>query len=99
MLEFRHRFDQFNKVDRFSPECTIYRRKLFNFAEVMTNLDTTYLERCVNTLAEALKFLDKTEKDTIQYKLYRSAAIKEFEIIMELSANLIRKSLKPYFRS
>ncbi len=65
----------------------------------MTNIDTTYLERCVHTLEEALKFLDRAEKGTIQYKLYRSAAIKEFELIMELSFRLLKKSIKPYFPS
>jgi hypothetical protein len=31
--------------------------------------------------------------------MYRSACIKEFEIILEQSGKLLRKSLKPYFHS
>lgn len=41
----------------------------------------------------------KTDQDKIDYDLYRSACKKEFEIILEQSGKLLRKSLKPYFHS
>lgn len=35
----------------------------------------------------------------IDYDMYRSACVKEFEIILEQSGKLLRKLLKPYFHS
>lgn len=40
------------------------------------------------------------EKDaSIEYEMYRSACIKEFEIILEQSGKLLRKVLSPYFHN
>lgn len=63
------------------------------------NIDTTYLERCVAALDKAHSLLLKSEMDTIDYDMYRSASIKEFEIILEQAGKLLRKALKPYFHS
>jgi hypothetical protein len=65
----------------------------------MSKIDTTYLERCINTLAKAYGLLQKANVDEIDYDMYRSAAVKEYEIIIEQCGKLLRKSLKPYFHS
>jgi nucleotidyltransferase substrate binding protein (TIGR01987 family) len=62
-------------------------------------LDTTYYERCIRTLDSAYTLLNAETPDTIEYDMYRSACIKEFEIILEQSGKLLRKILKPYFYS
>lgn len=62
-------------------------------------IDTTYLQRCINTLDKALKLLNQSKPESIDYDLYRSACIKEFEIILEQSGKLLRKALKPFFHS
>jgi len=62
-------------------------------------LDTTYYERCIRTLDNAYSLLNAVAPDTIEYDMYRSACIKEFEIILEQSGKLLRKILKPYFHS
>ena len=62
-------------------------------------IDTAYLERCISTLEKALSLLHQSEPDTIDHDMYRSACIKEFEIILEQSGKLLRKALKPYFHS
>ena len=62
-------------------------------------IDTTYLERCILTLEKAHTLLSNTNSESIDYDLYRSACIKEFEIILEQSGKLLRKVLKPYFHS
>lgn len=62
-------------------------------------IDTTYFERCIKTLRKALELLEKSDPENIDYDLYRSASIKEFEIILEQSGKLLRKVLKPYFHS
>jgi nucleotidyltransferase substrate binding protein (TIGR01987 family) len=62
-------------------------------------IDTTYYERCIRTLQNAYVLLVKENSDNIEYDMYRSACIKEFEIILEQSGKLLRKVLKPYFHS
>ena len=63
------------------------------------NIDTVYLERCISALEKAHDILLKTEIETIDYDIYRSACIKEFEIILEQAGKLLRKAIKPYFHS
>ncbi|MCX6148463.1 MAG: HI0074 family nucleotidyltransferase substrate-binding subunit [Candidatus Kapabacteria bacterium] len=63
------------------------------------NLDTSYFERCIDTLEKAYLLLKQSNKDIIEYDMYRSACIKEFEIIIELSGKLLKKVLVPYFHS
>lgn len=41
----------------------------------------------------------KANPEHIDYDMYRSACVKEFEIILEQSRKLLRKVLKPYFHS
>jgi nucleotidyltransferase substrate binding protein (TIGR01987 family) len=62
-------------------------------------IDTTYYERCVSTLEKAHSLLLNANPEEIDYDMYRSACIKEFEIILEQSGKLLRKVLKPYFHS
>ncbi len=62
-------------------------------------IDTTFLQRCVQTLEKSLELLNKSDKEAIEYDMYRSACVKEFEIILELSGKLLKKCLKPYFHS
>lgn len=62
-------------------------------------IDTSYLDRCIATLDKAETLLRASVSDTIEYDMYRSASIKEFEIILEQSGKLLRKTLKPYFHS
>ncbi len=62
-------------------------------------IDTTYYERCISTLEKAYALLLNANPEMIDYDMYRSACIKEFEIILEQSGKLLRKVLKPYFHS
>lgn len=62
-------------------------------------IDTTYYERCISTLEKAYALLLNTNPEIIDYDMYCSACIKEFEIILEQSGKLLRKVLKPYFHS
>lgn len=62
-------------------------------------IDVEYYVRCVKTLQHAFALLDTVDTDTIEYDMYRSACIKEYEIILEQSGKLLRKVLKPYFHS
>lgn len=62
-------------------------------------LDTSYYERRIKTLQRSYALLINEDAETIEYDLYRSACIKEFEIILEQSGKLLRKVLYPYFYS
>jgi hypothetical protein len=62
-------------------------------------IDTTYLKRRIATLEKAFGLLQNASTENIDYDMYRSACIKEFEIILEQSGKLFRKALKPYFHS
>jgi len=65
----------------------------------MSVIDTTYLNKCNLALERAYGRLLKYEKSDIEYEIYRSAVIKEFEIILEQSGKLLKKVLRPYFHS
>lgn len=62
-------------------------------------IDTSFLEKCIATLEMANSKLIESNIDTIYFDLYRSACVKEFELILEQSGKLLRKTLKPYFAS
>jgi len=63
------------------------------------SIDTTYLKRCILALDKAYEKLQNYKIDDIEYDIYRSAIIKEFEIILEQSGKLLKKAIKPYFHS
>ena len=62
-------------------------------------IDTVYLQRCIQALQKAQLLLQAAEPDSIDYDMYRSACVKEFEIILEQSGKLLKKALKPYFHT
>lgn len=62
-------------------------------------LDTSFLERCILSLETAWDLLQKADPEEIHHDLYRSACVKEFEIILEQCGKLLRKKLQPYFSS
>ena len=62
-------------------------------------IDTTFYYRCILTLEKAHSLLLKSEAESIEYEMFRSACVKEFEIILEQTGKLLKKALKPYFHS
>ncbi|MGB1108736.1 MAG: nucleotidyltransferase substrate binding protein [Gammaproteobacteria bacterium] len=62
-------------------------------------IDTGFYLRCIQTLELALERLEQSEPDSIDYEMFRSACVKEFEIILEQSGKLLRKCLKSWFHS
>lgn len=63
------------------------------------SIDTTFLRRCIATLELALEHLQGAAEEDIIYDLHRAACVKEFELVLEQSAKLLRKRLAPYFAS
>lgn len=65
----------------------------------MATISTDFLSRCIGTLDLALEQLKQHEPGEFIYEVFRSACVKEFEIILEQSGSLLRKRLRPYFAS
>jgi len=65
----------------------------------MDKLDTTYLKRCTLALERAYSNLQSYDQEMIEHDIYRSAVIKEFEIVLEQSGKLLKKVLSAYFHS
>lgn len=63
------------------------------------NIDTSFLKRHIKTLETSLELLNQADPSSITYDMYRSASVKEFEIILEQSGKLLKKVLRPYFSS
>ena len=62
-------------------------------------INTDFLVRCIQTLETAFHQLQQQERDSIAYDIYRSACVKEFELVLEQSGNLLKRRLRPYFAS
>jgi nucleotidyltransferase substrate binding protein (TIGR01987 family) len=62
-------------------------------------LELDFYEKCITTLDRAFKKMTSNEVRDIDYEIYRSAWIKEFEILMEQSGKLLRKVLGQYEHS
>ena len=65
----------------------------------MQTIDTSYLKKCNLALERAYSYLKKHQEDDIEYEMYRSAVIKEFEIILEQSGKLLKKVLRAYLHT
>jgi nucleotidyltransferase substrate binding protein (TIGR01987 family) len=59
-------------------------------------LNTTILETCLDTLTQAFEGIQRLDKDSTAYRIYRSAIVKEFELLLEQSGKLLRKRLRPF---
>ena len=62
-------------------------------------INTDYLTRCILTLEAAFEQLQQQESDSLSYDIYRSACVKEFEIVLEQCGSLLKRRLRPYFAS
>jgi nucleotidyltransferase substrate binding protein (TIGR01987 family) len=63
----------------------------------MTALDTDFARRCIRTLDQALLTLGQEDLEPVTHDIYRAACIKEFEIVSEQCAKLLKKALAAYF--
>lgn len=60
-------------------------------------LNTEHLNRCIETLEGSLEMLNQSDQGSTEYEIYRNAAVKGFELTLEISGKLLRKALKPFF--
>jgi len=59
-------------------------------------LDKVFLEKCINALEKAYQLYEISEIDSVEKDIYRSACVKEFEIILEQTAKIVKKILKNF---
>lgn len=59
-------------------------------------LNTDHLIKCIITLEQSLVRLQRTEQASIDYEIFRNAAVKGFELTLETCSKLLRKALKTY---
>ena len=62
-------------------------------------INTDFLVRCIDTLESAFEQLQERKPDDALYDIFRAASVKEFELVLEQSGNLLKKRLQPYFAS
>ena len=65
----------------------------------MPEINTEYLQKCIDTMAQAYKMLNESEKETTIYEIYRTALVKGFEMTIEQCGKLPKKVIAPYFPS
>ena len=62
-------------------------------------INTDFLDRCIQALETSYNELQKLSPENIEYDIYRSACVKEFEIILEQCGKLLKKCLRDFFHS
>ena len=62
-------------------------------------INTDFLDRRINTLESVVEQLQQREPGDTLFDTLRAASVKEFEIVLEQSGNLLKKRLRPYFAS
>ena len=62
-----------------------------------SSINTDFYSNCIATLDLAWRSLAASSPNQLEHNLYRSACVKEFEIILEQSGQLLKKRLNPYF--
>jgi nucleotidyltransferase substrate binding protein (TIGR01987 family) len=67
--------------------------------EKKVTINTDHLLQCIKTLEFSLERLLASKEKSIDYKVFRNAVIKGFELTLETAGKLLRKKLKTYAAS
>jgi len=65
----------------------------------MNEVKTDYIEKCLASLELASQLLQTYKPTDKLYDIFRAAATKEFELILEQAGKLLLKTLRPFFAS
>ena len=65
----------------------------------MSDINTEYLQKCLETLEKSYSMIKTAAEGTIDYEMYRNSLVKGFEMTLEQSGKLLRKKIAPYFAS
>ena len=61
--------------------------------------DTTFFKECLDRLEVYCQLLDRDREDETARRLGRELCIERFEVALEQSGKLLRKTLRPWFAS
>jgi nucleotidyltransferase substrate binding protein (TIGR01987 family) len=59
-------------------------------------LNTDHYAGFIRTLELTLPQLEKAEPDSVEFEIFRNAAVKGFELTLETAGKMLRKALKAY---
>ena len=79
------------------PDIFDFSREVVSMSDL--KIDTAFYVKCISALERAFEMLNASQAESIEFELYRSATIKEYEIILEQSGKLLKKRLRPFFHS
>ncbi|MCQ2790299.1 MAG: HI0074 family nucleotidyltransferase substrate-binding subunit [bacterium] len=65
----------------------------------MSEINTEYLQKCIDTLTKSYQMIKQTKENTIDYEMYRNSLVKGFEMTLEQSGKLLKKKITPYLAS
>lgn len=65
----------------------------------MQEINTEYLQRCIDTTAKSYVFLKDMQDGSIDYEVYRNSLVKGFEMTLEQCVKLLRKKITPFLVS
>ncbi len=65
----------------------------------MSEINTEYLQKCIDTLTKSYQMIKQTKENTIDYEMYRNSLVKGFEMTLEQSGKLLKKRITPYLAS
>lgn len=65
----------------------------------MTDINTEFLQRCIDTTTKSYNFLKEVEEGTIDYEVYRNSLVKGFEMTLEQCGKLLKKKIVPFLPS
>jgi len=63
----------------------------------MGQINIEHLSKCIETLEKSYELLLASEKNSLNYEIFRNSTVKSFEMTLEQSGKLLRKKLAPYF--
>lgn len=65
----------------------------------MSEINTEYFQKCIDTVVKSYDFLQKSEVGSIEYEVFRNSLVKGFEMTLEQSGKLLKKKLLPFLAS
>lgn len=63
---------------------------------VYMSFTTDHYQRCIETLRLSIELLQKSPPEAAHYAVYRNAVIKGIDIVLEMTAALLRQALEHY---
>ena len=65
----------------------------------MSEINTEYLQKCIDTTSKSYNYLKNMQEGTIDYEVYRNSLVKGFEMTLEQCGKLLKKKITPFLSS